>query len=108
MKTPNRRPWRFVLLTALILLAGGMAVGMAARLVVFPQADETVEVDTPTIPSVLGQSVDEVVFYPWDRYDRTPSLKVFHRVWKTKTSGFIEIISCGWELHWAFQAWKIR
>ena len=69
MKTPNRRPWRFVLLTALILLAGGMAVGMAARLVVVPQADETVKVDTPTIPSVLGQSVDEVVFYPWDRYD---------------------------------------
>lgn len=69
MKKSNRRPWRFVLLTVLILLAGGMAVGMAARLVVVPQADETVEVDTPTIPSVLGQSVDEVVFYPWDRYD---------------------------------------
>ena len=69
MKTPNRHPWLFVLLTVLILLAGGMAVGMAARLVVVPQADETVEVDTPTIPSVLGQSVDEVVFYPWDRYD---------------------------------------
>ena len=69
MKTPNRRPWLFVLLTILILLAGGMAVGMAARLVVVPQADQTVEVDTPTIPSVLGQSVDGVVFYPWDRYD---------------------------------------
>ena len=69
MKMPNRCPWIFVLLTALILLAGGMAVGMAARLVVVPQADQTVEVDTPTIPSVLGQSVDEVVFYPWDRYD---------------------------------------
>ena len=69
MKMPNRRPWLFVLLTVLILLAGGMAVGMAARLVVVPQADQTVEVDTPTIPSVLGQSVDEVVFYPWNRYD---------------------------------------
>lgn len=69
MKMPNRRPWLFVLLTVLILLAGGMAVGMAARLVVVPQAGKTVEVDTPTIPSVLGQSVDEVVFYPWDRYD---------------------------------------
>lgn len=69
MKMPNRHPWLFVLLTVLILLAGGMAVGMAARLVVVPQAQRTVEVDTPTIPSVLGQSVDEVVFYPWDRYD---------------------------------------
>lgn len=69
MKMPNRRPWIFVLLTALILLAGGMAVGMAARLVVVPQADQTVEVDTPTPPSFVSQSVDEVVFYPWDRYD---------------------------------------
>ena len=40
MKMPNRRPWLFVLLTVLILLAGGMAVGMAARLVVVPQADQ--------------------------------------------------------------------
>ena len=69
MKTPNRRPWLFALLTALILLAGGIAVGMAARLVVVPQADQTVEVDTPTPPSFVSQSVDEVVFYPWDRYD---------------------------------------
>lgn len=69
MTTPNRRPWLFVLLTALILLAGGMAVGMAARLVVVPQADETVEVDTPTPPSFVSQSVDEVVFYPWTLYD---------------------------------------
>ena len=29
MKMPNRHPWLFVLLTVLILLAGGMAVGMA-------------------------------------------------------------------------------
>ena len=50
MKTPNRRPWLFVLLTVLILLAGGMAVGMAARLVVVPQAQRTVEVDTPDPP----------------------------------------------------------
>lgn len=69
MKTPNRRPWLFVLLTFLILLAGGMAVGMAARLVVVPQADETVEVDTPDPPSFISQSMDEVMFYPWTLYD---------------------------------------
>ena len=69
MKMPNRRPWLFVLLTVLILLAGGMAVGMAARLVVVPQADETVEVDTPDPPSFISQSMDEVMFYPWTLYD---------------------------------------
>lgn len=69
MKTPNRRPWLFVLLTVLILLAGGMAVGMAARLVVVPQADQTVEVDTPDPPSFISQSMDEVMFYPWTLYD---------------------------------------
>lgn len=69
MKTPNRRPWLFVLLTVLILLAGGMAVGMAARLVVVPQAQRTVEVDTPDPPSFISQSMDEVMFYPWTLYD---------------------------------------
>lgn len=69
MKIPNRRPWLFVLLTVLILLAGGMAVGMAARLVVVPQAQRTVEVDTPDPPSFISQSMDEVMFYPWTLYD---------------------------------------
>ena len=69
MKTRNRRPWLFVLLTVLILLAGGMAVGMAARLVVVPQAQRTVEVDTPDPPSFISQSMDEVMFYPWTLYD---------------------------------------
>lgn len=69
MKTSNRRPWLFVLLTVLILLAGGMAVGMAARLVVVPQAQRTVEVDTPDPPSFISQSMDEVMFYPWTLYD---------------------------------------
>lgn len=63
------RPWLFALLAALILLAGGTAVGLAARLMVAPQAGQTVEVDTPTPPSFVSQSVDEVVFYPWNRYD---------------------------------------
>lgn len=63
------RPWLFALLAALILLAGGTAVGLAARLMVAPQAGQTVEVDTPTPPSFVSQSVDEVTFYPWNRYD---------------------------------------
>lgn len=69
MKKPDRHFWPFVLLSALILLTGGIAVGMAARLVVLPQAEQTVEVDTPTPPSFVSQSVDEVVFYPWNQYD---------------------------------------
>lgn len=63
------RPRLFALLAALILLAGGTAVGLAARLMVAPQAGQTVEVDTPTPPSFVSQSVDEVMFYPWNRYD---------------------------------------
>lgn len=71
MNKRNRSPWLFGLLTALILLTGGTAVGLAARLVVAPQAGQTVQVDTPTLPSVMGQSVDEVMFYPWNQYDPT-------------------------------------
>lgn len=69
MPPSNRRPWRFTGLAALILLTGGIAVGMAARLVVSPQANQVMEVDTPTPPSFVSQSVDEVVFYPWNQYD---------------------------------------
>lgn len=69
MKKRNRRPWLFALCSALILLAGGTAVGLAARLVVSPQSGVTTQVDTPTPPSFIGQSVDEVVFYPWNLYD---------------------------------------
>lgn len=87
MEKPDRRPWRFALFTALILLAGGLAVGMAARLVVVPQADQTVEVDTPTPPSFVSQSVDEVMFYPWNQYDpeylaaNPPELHEFFMDW---------------------------
>lgn len=69
MKESKRRFWPFALVAALILLAGGTAVTLAARLVVSPQTSQTVEVDTPIVPSVVGQSVDEVVFYPWNLYN---------------------------------------
>ncbi len=69
MKESKRSFWPFALLAALILLAGGTAATLAARLVVSPQTSQTSEVDTPIIPSVVGQSVDEVVFYPWNFYD---------------------------------------
>lgn len=69
MHRPKRTVLPFVGLMILILLAGGAAVGLAAHMVAAPQTDVTVEVDTPTLPSFIGQSVDEVVFYPWNRYD---------------------------------------
>lgn len=70
MHNVKHRPWLFGVCAALILLAGGTVVGLAARLVVAPQAGEMVEQDTPSIPSILGQSVDEVTFYPWTVYDQ--------------------------------------
>ena len=36
---------------------------------VVPQAQRTVEVDTPDPPSFISQSMDEVMFYPWTLYD---------------------------------------
>lgn len=70
MKPNHKLPWLFGLLTVLILLAGGTAVGLAARLMVAPHAGKTVEVDTASLPASMEQSVDEVVFYPWNLYDR--------------------------------------
>lgn len=68
MDDPKRTLLPFVGLMILILLAGGAVVGLAAHMVAAPQTQVTVEVDTPTLPSFIGQSVDEVVFYPWNRY----------------------------------------
>lgn len=69
MDKPKHTLLPFVGLMILILLSGGAAVGFAAYMVAAPQTQVTVEVDTPTLPSFIGQSVDEVVFYPWNRYD---------------------------------------
>lgn len=59
----------FPLFVLLILLAGGCAVGLAAAVVVSPQKGELDERDTPAVPTVLGQSAEEVLFYPWPLYE---------------------------------------
>ena len=63
------RNLKFVLSTLAILLAGALAAGMAARAVAAPRAGETVSAGVVGVPSVLGQTADEVLFYPWSRYD---------------------------------------
>lgn len=60
---------KFFLLTALILLSGAALSGLAARKVVAPPAGEVVSAGEVSIPSVLGQTADEVLFYPWTVYD---------------------------------------
>lgn len=59
----------FPLFALLILLAGGCAVGLAAAGVVSPREGEVTELDTPAVPTVLGQSAEEVLFYPWPLYE---------------------------------------
>lgn len=63
------RNLKFVLSALAILLAGALAAGMAARAVAAPRAGETVSAGVVGVPSVLGQLADEVLFYPWPRYD---------------------------------------
>lgn len=63
------RNLRFILSALAILLAGALGAGLAARAVASPRTGETVNAGVVSIPSALGQKADEVLFYPWSRYD---------------------------------------
>ncbi len=61
--------WRFPLAAVAILLAGAIAAGLAANAVVSPAADRVQSAGTVSIPTVLGQTAEEVLFFPWSMYD---------------------------------------
>lgn len=66
------RNLKFALSAAAILLVGAMAVGLAARAVVSPRVGEVRSAGVAAIPTVLGQTAEEVLFYPWSMYDTQP------------------------------------
>ena len=66
------RNWKFILSTAAILLAGAAAAGLIAHAVVAPQMGKIQSAGVVTIPTVLGQTAEEVLFYPWSMYDTQP------------------------------------
>lgn len=68
-KKKPRAGLRFAALAAGILLAGALAAGLAARAVVAPRAGLQAEQPTPDIPTVLGQTAEELRFSPWPLYD---------------------------------------
>ena len=63
---------KFILSTAAILLAGALAAGLIAHAVVSPRTGEAQSAGVVTIPTVLGQTAEEVLFYPWSMYDTQP------------------------------------
>lgn len=60
---------KFILSAVAILLAGAIAAGLAARAVTAPDASEVRSAGTVSIPTVLGQTAEEVLFFPWSMYD---------------------------------------
>ena len=66
------RNLKFAVSAAAILLVGAMAVGLAARAVVSPRVGEVRSAGVAAIPTVLGQTAEEVLFYPWSMYDTQP------------------------------------
>lgn len=66
------RNLKFALSAAAILLVGAVAVGLAARAVVSPRVGEVRSAGVVAIPTVLGQTAEEVLFYPWSMYDTQP------------------------------------
>lgn len=61
----NRKFW---VSAAAILLAGAVTAGLAARAVIAPPTGEVHSAGVVTIPSVLGQTAEEILFYPWAVY----------------------------------------
>ena len=66
------RHLKFILSALAILLAGAIAAGFAARTVISPRTGEVVSAGVVSVPSVLGQTADEVLFYPWPLYETVP------------------------------------
>lgn len=66
------RNLKFILSAAAILLTGAIAAGLIAYAVVSPRTGEVRSAGVVTIPTVLGQSAEEVLFYPWSMYDTQP------------------------------------
>lgn len=54
------------------MLTGAIAAGLIACAVVSPRTGEVQSAGVVTIPTVLGQSAEEVLFYPWSMYDAQP------------------------------------
>ena len=66
------RNLKFILSAIAILLVGTIAAGLAAHAVVSPRTGEVQSAGVVTIPTVLGQTAEEVLFYPWSMYDTQP------------------------------------
>lgn len=60
---------KFILSAAAILLAGAITAGLAAQSVVTPRTGEVQSAGPAAIPTVLGQTAEEVLFPPWSMYE---------------------------------------
>lgn len=79
------RNLKFAASALAILLAGAMAAGFAARAVAAPRAGEVVNAGVVSIPSVLGQTAEEALFYPWSLYEMQTLMSIPGEVLKTQT-----------------------
>ena len=64
-----RNKLTFAALAAAILLTGAVAAGTAAQRVVAPKTGEVWSAGEVSVPTVFGQTAEEVLFYPWSLYD---------------------------------------
>lgn len=76
MSEQKPRHGLFILLAVMILLAGALTAGVAAWAVVEPRTGEVQSAGVVSVPTVLGQTADEVLFYPWSVYSMEEQFKV--------------------------------
>ena len=79
------RNLKFTVSALAILLAGAMAAGFAARAVAAPRTGEMMNAGVVSVPSVLGQTAEEALFYPWSLYEMQTLVPIPDEVLKTQT-----------------------
>ena len=103
---------KFILSTICILLVSVLATGLAIQAVVAPRTGKTISVGVLPVPSVLGQTAEELLFYPWSMYD-AQSLSVisdFYAKYEPENPGILMDLASadGWlDLLGAFQIFGV-
>lgn len=77
---------KFVFGTCAVLIAGALLVSQAAAVVSRPPAEQTFSSGERSVPALLGQDAEEIVFSPWTKYDMDDRIPYPFSDWQMFTS----------------------
>lgn len=78
---------RFVFSAAAVLTAGALSVWTAVGWFVKPPSGETVSAGEIPVPTLLGQSAEEITFSPWTKYELDDRIPLLMPEWEAVSDG---------------------